>query len=305
MLLIVRCTEWPISWIEGEQGVMSKYYKVKKLMDDVYCIRNSFVNTILAVGKSRALLFDTGFGFADLKKAVEEITELPLTVVASHGHNDHIGGNWLFDEPIYIHEKDLEPAGRHGSPSYRAFAYDSIKKFQRILFWLPCLPRGLSREDYAGTETFNNYKTIREGELFDLGGFTLEVVELPGHTPGSIGLYCREKKLMLTSDAINETVYLFLPESTSLDTYIQSLKHAMAFDFDTFINGHVERLYPKSRIERYLDVAENLDFEHGRTHANTDFFCPGIEVRDCFKKGVHPKNGEPYIAISKEKLNQK
>ena len=122
---------------------MSKYYKVKKVSDGIYILKNTFANMVLAVGRDRALLFDTGFGFADLKTAVEEITELPLYVVNSHGHFDHMGGNCYFNEPAYIHEKDLELAKLHSSPEYRAYAYDDAKKIQRILFFLPCIPNSL------------------------------------------------------------------------------------------------------------------------------------------------------------------
>lgn len=281
---------------------MSKYYKVNKLLEDVYCIRNTFANTILIVGKNQALLFDTGFGFADIKDAVEEITKLPLYVVNSHGHFDHMGGNQYFNGPAYIHEKDFDLARLHSTPEYQRYAYDEAKKAQRILFWIPCIPRGLSREKYAGRKRFQEYKAIKKGDIFDLGGTTMEVVELPGHTQGSIGLYCKEKRLLLVSDAINETVYLFLPESTTLDTYIHSLKHAMTYDFDFFINGHVGKLYSKSEINRYLDVAENIDFECGRKRKGSELLCPGAEVRECFKKGVRPKKGEPFISICAEKL---
>lgn len=281
---------------------MRKYYSAKQLLENVYCIRNSFVNAILVVGKERALLFDTGFGFVDIKAAVEEITKLPLYVVNSHGHFDHIGGNRFFTGPVYIHGKDLELAHLHSTPEYRAYAYDGVNKFQRILFWLPCIPRDLSRENYAKAENTQEYIAIKNGDVFDLGGVTLEVVELPGHTQGSVALYCKEEKLLLTSDAINETVYLFLPESTSLDIYIHSLKYALTFDFDVFINGHIGKLYPKSEIYRYLDVAENIDFDNGRKRKENVLLCPGIEIRDCFKKGVQPKKGEPFIAICADKL---
>lgn len=171
---------------------MSKYYKVKKVSDGIYILKNTFANIVLAVGRDRALLFDTGFGFADLKTAVEEITELPLYVVNSHAHFDHMGGNCYFKGPVYIHEKDLELARLHSSPEYRAYAYDDAKKVQRILFFHPCIPRTLSRKEYGDRELFWDYKTVKEGDLFDLGGMTFEVAELPGHTAGSIGLYCKQ-----------------------------------------------------------------------------------------------------------------
>src|SRR5205807_9970929 len=51
----------------------------------------------LIVGEQRALLFDTGMGISDVKKVVEELTKLPVIVLNSHTHDDHVGGNWEFD----------------------------------------------------------------------------------------------------------------------------------------------------------------------------------------------------------------
>ena len=61
------------------------------------------VHCTLIVGRERALLFDTGYGFCDIREAVSALTDLPLTIVNSHGHLDHAGGNFWFEQKIYIH----------------------------------------------------------------------------------------------------------------------------------------------------------------------------------------------------------
>ena len=61
----------------------------------------------LILGKEKALLFDTGYGFCDYRPLIHEVTDLPLTVVCSHGHDDHVLGNYLFDK-VYIAEEDYE-----------------------------------------------------------------------------------------------------------------------------------------------------------------------------------------------------
>ena len=65
---------------------------------------------------------------------------------------------------------------------------------------------------------------VEEGHTFDLGGVTAEVVEIPGHTPGSIGLLVKEKRLFLASDGVNANTWLFLPESQKLSFYQETLK---------------------------------------------------------------------------------
>lgn len=112
--------------------------------------------------------------------------------------------------------------------------YDSMRKMQKLLFFMPLLPGSVSRESCLHDD-FDDFIEVTEGDTFELGGKTAEVVELPGHTPGSIGLYCKELKLMITSDAINSNVYLFLPESTKLSVYRESLYKAKSIDFDFFV----------------------------------------------------------------------
>src|SRR5262249_27657364 len=51
----------------------------------------------LTLGSKQALLFDTGMGISDIKKVVAELTKLPVIVLNSHTHDDHVGGNWEFD----------------------------------------------------------------------------------------------------------------------------------------------------------------------------------------------------------------
>ncbi|MFR2691607.1 MAG: MBL fold metallo-hydrolase [Enterocloster bolteae] len=60
----------------------------------------------LVVGKEKALVFDTGSGTDDIHGMVRKLTGLPLVVINSHGHFDHIGGNSQFDT-VYMHQDDF------------------------------------------------------------------------------------------------------------------------------------------------------------------------------------------------------
>lgn len=239
---------------------MSSVYKAKKILPDIWRIRNCDVNMYLIVGKEKCLLFDTGFGFGDLKPVIEKICDKPLVVVCSHGHYDHIGGADQF-EKVYLPEKDLEPALRHSSAAFRKEALAKAREVKRRPFEKVLL------QDFDEIRFLNRplpeFVSAKEGDVFDLGGTKLEVIELPGHRQGSIALYEKEKKILLVSDAINGYLFLFLKESTPLSVYRDTLYKADQIPFVYMLQDHSKRIYPHKVMKDYIAVAQDPDWEKG------------------------------------------
>ena len=76
-----------------------KYFKNHVLFENVVHIEDPLgVFATLIIGQDKALLFDTAYGIGNLREHVEDLTKLPLIVVNSHGHVDHLCGNYHFDE---------------------------------------------------------------------------------------------------------------------------------------------------------------------------------------------------------------
>lgn len=170
-----------------------RLFKVKKIMNNVFCISSSGVCMFLLVGEKHGLLFDTGYGFIDFQDVIRDITRLPIYAVNSHGHIDHTGGNHFFNNPVYIHKADLEVYRTHNSSHFRKLGLESVHRVQKLLFWMKLAPKYLNEEAYISAKPIENFHFIEEGKAFDLGGMTAEVVEIPGHTPGSIGMLVKEK----------------------------------------------------------------------------------------------------------------
>lgn len=206
--------------------MMSNYYQVAQIEKGRYRIFDPLgVFTDLFVGRERALLWDTSYGFRDLRAVVKSLTDLPLYVVNSHGHIDHACGNYQFDEPIYIHPADI-PVLRDQHGAYRKKL--AVEMARNAVDPLSGKPVNVISQDFdvqAYLERpVGELREVREGVVFDLGGMHLEVIEVPGHTPGSIGLLCREEKVFYAGDSMNDDLWLFLKEACPLSVYKETLK---------------------------------------------------------------------------------
>ena len=265
-------------------------YTVTELEPGIWRIGNSMVYMDLLVGTHHALLFDTGYGFGSLRDVVRGITDKPLYVVNSHGHVDHACGNEQFGG-AYIHQLDMELAMEHNGRDMRMAELDTAE-----------VPMDFDLEAHLSLGT-GELKPAGEGFTFDLGGMTMEVIHLPGHTAGSIGLWCPERKLLWVGDAMNCFVWLFLPEAQSLNTYIASLHKAAALPFTHMIQSHEPCPVPKRKLWDYLDLAEHLDFEQGAL-VPAPLGYEG-ETRICTRCGIHYDDREhpgfAAIMISREK----
>ena len=267
-------------------------YQLTEILPGVYRIENSAVHMDLLVGEHHALLFDTGYGFEDLRAFVRSITELPLYVVNSHGHVDHAAGNWQFDE-VFIHPADVRVCIEHNGRGMRMAELDTA-----------VVPKNFDLDDYLSHDC-GNLRPVGEGDVFDLGGKTLEVVELPGHTAGSIGLLWREEKILYVGDAVNCFLWLFLPEATKLNVYRDTLYKVRDMDFDKMIQSHEPRVMPKDCLNDYIRLVETMDYEAWPA-VETPLAAPGQEVKIITLPGNDLRDaGKPGFAaimISREKL---
>ena len=195
---------------------MEKELFVKEVLPGIFLMDEAREATgYLVVGEERACLIDTMNGYNDLHAAVRKITDKPVTVVNTHGHPDHIFGNMYFEEG-YLNPADLELA--------RMFTESEA-------FLAMCREKG---------RIFPPFRDLLPGDVIDLGGRTLEVFALPGHTPGSVVLLLREDRVLFTGDAVNHHLWMQLDGCLPMEQYLKELDRVMflAEQADTILHGH-------------------------------------------------------------------
>lgn len=280
------------------------YYHIEK-MDGFFRI-GSAENTFcyLIIGDEKAMLIDTGYGYADLCAAVRSVTDKPLVIVNTHGHCDHTGGNGWFREMCYLHPADWALCRDHTAMSMRR---DNARRAENSMDFetkqtFNALPDGFDLDAYCAMGT-GSLAEVKEGDVFRLGGATLEVYEAPGHTRGCIALWYREKNIVFTGDAANSFPWLFAPETTDRATYIRSLEKLRSLAADAYWGGHDPLPVHLEDIERYIRIAREADYEKGIPFDS--FFAQECRPRVCILDGYSIddmfKPGFASIVISADK----
>lgn len=167
--------------VDEDTFVISEY----KHWEETHCY--------LLCGKDSAILIDTGLGVANIKNVVDSITNLPVSVVTTHVHWDHIGGHKYF-EKIAVHEKER---------SWLAEKFPlPLSVVKQNLTCKQCdFPKDFdinSYEIYRGEP-----KTVlRDGQNLDLGNRKIQVIHTSGHSPGHCCFYDKDRQYLFSGDLI-------------------------------------------------------------------------------------------------------
>jgi len=213
------------------------WFEVYKIRPGVFAIYEPHqleeVISYLIVGSEKALLFDTGMGISNIQAVVAGLSKLPVIVVNSHTHNDHVGDNWRFSD-VYGMDTDFTRSNARGS---RKDAQAELAPGELC----GALPPGLDPKAYA-TRPFHITHWLHDGDKIDLGGRTLKIISTPGHTPDSIALLDEKNGLLFTGDTFYAgPIYLYRPE-TDLDAYVSSVQKLAA------IAPHLQLLLPSHNV---------------------------------------------------------
>lgn len=198
----------------------------------------------LVVGSERAVMVDTGMGIGSLMEKIREITDLPVSVILTHGHPDHGGGTAEFDK-VEMWENDFDVYEKMASREFRIQdvghmpgGEETIKKLQ---------PTGPAPSGLA------------DGQEIDLGGRSLKVIYAPGHTHGSICILDDKTGYMFTGDNVQafETT-LREWNSGTIEQYVQSLEKLKTFNPVLLLGGHGPNRNQPDQIDKFIECAKDI-----------------------------------------------
>ena len=195
------------------------WFEVYRIRPGVFAIYEPHqfeeVISYLIVGSKRALLFDTGMGIGRISTVAARLTPLPITVLNSHTHFDHVGGNAEFSD-IFDEDTPFTRVNEKGQSN--VYSRDALAP-ERICGHLP---PGVKPESYS-VPPFRVSHRVKDGERIQLGGRELEVIFTPGHTPDSLCLLDRKNRLLFTGDTFYlGPIYLFT-EETDFTAYTKAV----------------------------------------------------------------------------------
>ena len=197
--------------------------EITKLYKNTWSISDGHVRMFLLTGVEKALVIDSGISGVDLRDIAGKITHLPLKLLNTHADRDHIAGNDAFEE-FYMH------------PSEAMIYYNLNKGKGKML-------------------------PVFDGDVIDLGDRQLEVVHVPGHTPGSITVLDRNERCLIGGDPIQADgeIYMF-GLHRDLHSYAAGLARLMkrVDDFDGIYPSHGRLYVGKEVIPQLITGAEAI-----------------------------------------------
>lgn len=208
-------------------------YDITPIFKDAWLIyeREEQVCMYLICGSERAALIDAGMGTGDLFAVAASLTDLPVLPLITHGHPDHYLGA-MSCPFIYLDERD--------------------HPLMQYYVELDALEEGVSAPPMPKLKALP--------ESFDLGGRTLRVVDLHGHTAGSVGYLLEEEKILFSGDGLIYNVWMQLEESTTLREYRTTLEALRSIRpcFNSLWTGHGTKALDAEHLERVIALVDKV-----------------------------------------------
>ena len=173
------------------------------------------------VEDGKALMIDSGMTTVDAIEIAKTVTSKPLELMNTHADRDHISGNGAFE-------------------------------------W--CYASPAEETNYRGSGGTGKIRPIKDGDVIDLGGRPLEIIDTPGHTPGSIAILDVNARVLISGDSVQAGTIFMFGEKRNLMDYITSMKKLLGYmgRFDMVYPSHGTFPVEPSLIRQLIEGAEEI-----------------------------------------------
>ena len=201
-------------------------------------------NIFLIQGRDFDLIIDSGLGVAPLRPFIADISPAPI-LIASHGHYDHLGGNWEFEQR-WAHGNEADILAHPTRENTLGARFLDNADFAQLPF------DGFDVQDWQ-PRAASATRILRDGEILDMGDRKLEVIHAPGHSPGLICLWDAAGQILFSTDAVYDgEIFDFLPCS-DIPTYLQTMKKLRALPVETAYPCH-NQIMNGARFRALIDA---------------------------------------------------
>ncbi len=237
--------------------VAAEWYDVGRVSRGLTLLTEPHVHWLLSANvwlieaAEKDLLFDTGNGIVPLLPVVNGIrgdAAKPIVAVASHAHADHVGGlHESVDRRVHRLEAKTVAAGGPAPPLLASSWRSQLGAEYRAE--ADALPEVLlSRVPFAAfdarsfaTPAAQPTAILQGGETIDLGDRSFVVLHLPGHSPGSIGLWDERTGLLFSGDAVYEGGLIDGLPGADIDAYVRTMQSLLQLPVTAVLPGHGDR----------------------------------------------------------------
>ncbi len=242
---------------------VDNWFQRQSVGDGITLIEEPYVHPFLRcniwhiAGRSVNLLIDTGLGIASLREEIQDLNDKPLTVVATHIHYDHVGGLHEFERSV-MHTSEAprmenyrEPAPLQSAVFAAAYAdYFVEPGYEEYLISARPMD-SFQIKDFTIRSTLVS-ATVEDGDIIDLGDRHFEILHLPGHSPGSIGLWEKDTGTLFSGDAIYDGILLDDLADSAIGDYIDTMRRLRELPVSVVHGGHE----PSFGQDRYIELID-------------------------------------------------
>ncbi len=246
--------------LEDEEGNILPadvpYFKEKKIAPGTWQILSHGDYSYLIEGDDEAIVIDSGIGSGNIRAFCQSLTDKPIyRMLLTHNHYDHTLNCYLFDA-VYMSPKCYEKRWDHMGSVYQAL---DVPTDYPVVF-------------------------LKHGDVIDLAGRPLEVLNIEEHCVGSLQFLDRKERILFCGDELNGNFFdSRISVEHSFKNVVQWKQLRGAYDTLCAGNGIHDAVY----VDRYYDTLKYI--LEGHANEGKEYYVPHEDAR----AKVSEKDGKP------------